>query len=226
MLVRATWLPRCWENCLDSQHVWLGAALVQAVEVPLSPLLRGESLVHALNDSRSKVIAVAEEFHRHIEAVSERLRHLERIVIMQSAEVPPESAFDIINRDDLISQSVATTDFVLPQPKDIACVVYTSGTTGPSKGVLINLGSIECHGGINRRLLVRRCRSLLLHWCSQSYPSRTQPLLMASVGGRFVMRPSFKTEEFWADIDRYACTVTMPAWCHGPLYDEPAPSFG
>ena len=40
------------ENCLDSQHVWLGAALLRAVEVPLSPLLRGDSLVHALNDSR------------------------------------------------------------------------------------------------------------------------------------------------------------------------------
>ena len=85
------------ENCLDTQHVWLGAALIQAVEVPLSPLLRGESLVHALNDSRSKVIAVAEQFHRHIEAVSERLEHLERVVIMQSAKTVPESAFEIVS---------------------------------------------------------------------------------------------------------------------------------
>ena len=32
------------ENCLDIQHVWLGAALIQAVEVPLSPLLNGTGL--------------------------------------------------------------------------------------------------------------------------------------------------------------------------------------
>ncbi|MYG12771.1 MAG: acyl--CoA ligase, partial [Gammaproteobacteria bacterium] len=73
------------ENCLDSQHVWLGAALVRAVEVPLSPLLRGESLVHALNDSRCKVIVVAEPFHQQIEEVSERLKHLERVVVALSS---------------------------------------------------------------------------------------------------------------------------------------------
>ncbi len=86
--------------------------------MPLSPLLRGESLVHALSDSRSKVIVVAVEFHGHIEAVSERLEHLERIVVMQSSKAPPESAFEIVTRNDLIGRSVARTDIVLPQPED------------------------------------------------------------------------------------------------------------
>ncbi len=197
------------ENCLDSQHVWLGAALIQAVEVPLSPLLRGESLVHAVNDSRSKVIAVAEEFHRHVEAVSERLLHLERVVIMQSAKVPPESAFEIVIRDDLIDQSVATTDIVLPQPRDIACVVYTSGTTGPSKGVLITWGQLNATAASIDVSSFGDAEAYYYTGAANHIPGRTQPLLMASVGGRFVMRPSFKTEEFWADIDRYACSITM-----------------
>ena len=213
------------ENCLDSQHVWLGAALTQAVEVPLSPLLRGESLVHALNDSRSKVIAVAEEFHRHVEAVSERLLHLERIVIMQSAKVPPESAFEIVCRDHLIHQSVATTDFVLPQPKDIACVVYTSGTTGPSKGVLITWGQLNATAASIDVSLFGDAEAYYYTGAANHIPSRTQPLLMASVGGRFVMRPSFKTEEFWADIDRYACSSTMllGAMAHFMMSQPPAP---
>ena len=197
------------ENCLDSQHVWIGAALIEAVEVPLSPLLRGESLVHALNDSRSKVIVVAEEFHRHIEAVSDRLEHLERVVIMQPSTAAPESAFEIVSRDDLINRSVATRDFTLPQPKDIACVVYTSGTTGPSKGVLITWGQLNATAASIDVSSFGDDEAYYYTGAANHIPGRTQPLLMASVGGRFVMRPGFKTEEFWADVDRYACSITM-----------------
>ena len=197
------------ENCLDSQHVWLGAALIRAVEVPLSPLLRGESLVHALNDSRSKVIVVADEFHRQIEAVSERLKHLERIVIMQSSQAPPESAFDIVTRNDLIGQCVAVTDIVLPQPKDIACVVYTSGTTGPSKGVLITWGQLNATAASIDVSFFGDGEACYYTGAANHIPGRTLPLLMASIGGRFVMRPSFKTEAFWADIDRYGCSITL-----------------
>ena len=133
------------ENCLDSQHVWLGAALVRAVEVPLSPLLRGESLVHALNDSRSKVVVVAEPFAQQIEDVSGRLNHLERVVVLLTSKTMPESAFETVSREDLIGRTNASVAVELPNPGDIACVLYTSGTTGPSKGTLIPWGQLNAN---------------------------------------------------------------------------------
>lgn len=133
------------ENCLDSQHVWLGAALVRAVEVPLSPLLRGESLVHALNDSRSKVVVVAEPFAQQIEDVSGRLNHLERVVVLLTSKTMPESAFETVSREDLIGRTNASAAVELPNPGDIACVLYTSGTTGPSKGTLIPWGQLNAN---------------------------------------------------------------------------------
>ena len=197
------------ENCLDSQHIWLGTALIQAVEVPLSPLLRGESLIHALNDSQAKVIVVAEQFQPQIEAVVQRLEHLKLIVVMQSSMALPDSAIEIVGRNLLISQSQVTTDFVLPQPKDIACVVYTSGTTGPSKGVLISWGQLNAAATAMDVSTFGETEVYYHTGAANHIPSRTQPLLMASVGGRFVMRPTFKTEAFWSDVDRYDCTVTL-----------------
>ena len=213
------------ENCLDSQHVWLGAALIRAVEVPLSPLLRGESLVHALNDSRTKVIVVADEFHRHIEDVSDRLEHLERVVIMQSSETPPDSAFEIVTRRELIGQADANIDVRLPQQKDSSCIVYTSGTTGPSKGVLITWGQLNASAASIDVSLFGDSEAFYYTGAANHIPGRIMPLLMASVGGRFVMRPSFKTEAFWTDIDRYACTVTqlIGAMAHF-MMDQPARS--
>ncbi|MCY4425968.1 MAG: AMP-binding protein [Halieaceae bacterium] len=197
------------ENCLDSQHVWLGAALIQGIEVPLSPLLRGESLVHALNDSRSRVIVVADQFHRYIEDVADRLEHLERIVILQSSEKSPESAFGLVTRRQLIGQADVISSFHLPQPKDIACVLYTSGTTGPSKGVLITWGQLNSIAASIDVSPFDDSDAYYYTGASNHIPGRSQPLWMASLGGRFVMRPSFRTQDFWADIDQYACTLTL-----------------
>ena len=197
------------ENCLDSQHVWLGAALVRAVEVPLSPLLRGESLVHALNDSRAKLVVVAEQFHHQIEAVSERLEHLESVVIALSSETTPESSFKIISREDLIGRAKAAIDLELPKPEDIACVLYTSGTTGPSKGTLIPWAQINANAAATDVTPFGDSEAYYYTGAANHAGARSQPLLMASVGGRFVMRPAFKTQDFWADVDRYGCTFTI-----------------
>ena len=197
------------ENCLDSQHVWLGAALVGAVEVPLSPQLRGESLVHALNDSASRVIVVAEQFHRHLEDVSDRLEHLEHLVILQTADAPPKSAFRIVTRRVLIDESDASIDYRLPRPRDIACVLYTSGTTGPSKGVLITWGQLNAIAAAFDFSLFGDAEVYYYTGAANHIPGRSQPLLMATIGGRFVMRPAFKTQEFWEDIDNYGCTITL-----------------
>ena len=213
------------ENCLDSQHVWLGAALVRAVEVPLSPLLRGESLVHALNDSRCKVIVVAEPFHQQIEEVSERLKHLERVVVALSSNTTPASSFDIISREALMGRAKAAKDFELPKPEDIACVLYTSGTTGPSKGTLIPWAQLNANAAATDVTPFGDSEAFYYTGAANHAGARSQPLLMASVGGRFVMRPAFKTQEFWADVDRYGCTFTIMvgAMAHFMMSQPPSP---
>ena len=213
------------ENCLDSQHVWLGAVLVKAVEVPLSPLLRGESLVHALNDSRCKVVVVAEQFSRHIEDVSDKLEYLELIVVQLTSDTLPESAFDIVRRDELIGRASTSVRYDLPEPKDIACVMYTSGTTGPSKGTLITWGQLNANAKSTDVSSFDESSAYYYTGAANHVGARSQPLLMASVGGRFVMRPSFKTQAFWADIDRYECTFTIlvGAMAHFMMSQPPQP---
>lgn len=213
------------ENCLDSQHVWLGAALIKATEVPLSPLLRGESLVHALNDSRSKVVIAQEQFAGQIEDVADKLAHLERIVILQSSDSLPESAFDIVSHREVIDAASSDASYALPGPEDISCILYTSGTTGPSKGTLIPWGQINANAASTDVSGFGDSEACYYTGAANHAGARVQPLLMASIGGRFVMRPAFKTREFWSDVDRYGCTFTIMvgAMAHFMMSRPPSP---
>ena len=197
------------ENCLDSQHVWLGAALLRAVEVPLSPLLRGDSLVHALNDSRCVVLVAAAEFCPNVMAVAERLEHLERIVVVKPGEALPDSAFETVSRGSLLESVGTALSVDLPAPGDIACVLYTSGTTGPSKGTLIPWGQVNANAAATDFSAFTGNDVCYYTGAANHAGARSQPLTMAALGGRFVMRPSFRTQEFWSDVDTYECTFTI-----------------
>ncbi|MCY4563668.1 MAG: AMP-binding protein, partial [Gammaproteobacteria bacterium] len=197
------------ENCLDSQHVWLGAALLRAVEVPLSPLLRGDSLVHALNDSRCVVLVAAAEFCPNVMAVAERLEHLERIVVVKPGEALPDSAFETVSRGSLLESVGTALSVDLPAPGDIACVLYTSGTTGPSKGTLIPWGQVNANAAATDFSAFTNNDVCYYTGAANHAGARSQPLTMAALGGRFVMRPSFRTQDFWSDVDTYECTFTI-----------------
>lgn len=199
------------ENCVDSQHVWLGASMARSVEVPLSPLLRGESLAHALNDSQSKVLVIEKRFVPSVVKVAAALKYLKVVVLVGLGHSDTELPFETIERDDLLSNSMVSPDLTEPKTDDIACVLYTSGTTGPSKGALIPWAQITSCVGTADTAPMNERDAFYYTGASNHLGSRSQPMLMAMLGGRFVMRPSFKTDRFWSDIDDYECTFTIMA---------------
>lgn len=199
------------ENCIDSQHVWLGASLAGAIEVPLSPLLRGESLAHALNDSGSKVIVIDTQFISQLVQVAGSLKHLKTVVFVGPVPSDLSLPFETIERDDLLANAPPASDLTDPKTDDIACVLYTSGTTGPSKGTLIPWAQLNAMVGTADASRMDENDAFYYTGASNHVAARSQPILMASLGGRFVMRPSFKTDRFWADVDQYKCTFAIMA---------------
>ena len=102
------------------------------------------------------------------------------------------------------------SDFDGPGPADIATVMYTSGTTGPSKGVLMPWAQL--HATASASIFTgdfgpddAYYLPFPLFHISGKGPIYT----FALVGGRVVMRPSFNTGAFWDDIRRYRCTTTL-----------------
>ncbi|MEE8534470.1 MAG: AMP-binding protein, partial [Kiloniellales bacterium] len=129
-------------NAVEIVLSWCALAKLGAVEVPVNTHLRGGVLAHVINDSAADTLLVDPRYFDRLEAVCSELVALRRLVVVgepgASADLPPvlERRFEALSFHDLYDQDDAAPAGG-PRYCDLMAVMYTSGTTGPSKGVMI-----------------------------------------------------------------------------------------
>nr|WP_240913900.1 AMP-binding protein [Sphingomonas sp. HDW15A] len=106
---------------LDFLRAWAGIGRLGAVLVALNTELSGTFLAHQLRDADARLIIAHENYMAGI------------------AEVLPSGTIPILLSGGSFDawKECPPYDGEWPVPSDIACIMYTSGTTGPAKGVLM-----------------------------------------------------------------------------------------
>jgi carnitine-CoA ligase len=121
-------------NGPDAVLNWLALNQLGAVYVPINTACRGRQLEHVIATSRASLLLADGELIEPLATI--RTGRLKRIVA--SGQVRPTLP-GIALLDAAVLHGNAT-DLKPPraavQPWDTQCVIFTSGTTGPSKGVL------------------------------------------------------------------------------------------
>ncbi len=108
------------------------------VTVPLYTADRPENVAHVLRDSGAKLLLIdcAEHWHPLHEACDE-MTTLTRVVTIRT---PPEGDDDVRLRglDEWLPEAGGEFHHLVSNPDSLATIVYTSGTTGKSKGVMLS----------------------------------------------------------------------------------------
>lgn len=119
----------------DLLHGWFATNLLGGVEVWLNRAYRGQPLAHALNVSGARILLADVDCLDAVRNVVPRLEHLERVVCVGGGRSPSSGGIELHAFDRLPRGS----DELPGDPlfSDAASVIFTSGTTGPSKGVLM-----------------------------------------------------------------------------------------
>lgn len=112
----------------------------RAVFVPVNTELKGAFLEHQVRNAGPRVVAVDSELLPQFDQVNTDDVALEATIVVgdRSAPVPePLSATSVRDYHDLEATSADPAHSLSPEPSDVCTIMYTSGTTGPSKGVLM-----------------------------------------------------------------------------------------
>src|SRR5690606_9712799 len=129
-------------NCAEFVFAWYAACLRGAAMVPINPQYRGFLLDAPLRETKTRGIVIHRDLVEALGTVDPDIyAGVEWVAIVGGKEgvVLPRGRAALVDFDELIEETGPHPE-VACDFRDIHSVMYTSGTTGPSKGVLLSNG--------------------------------------------------------------------------------------
>ncbi len=118
------------KNSVEYFELLLGGAKVNAANVAVNWRLAAPEISQILQDSEAKVLVVGQEFAAMLLALVPELSAVKKIVVVGGAD-----GFE--SYEDWVGAQPDTDPGVKSGPKDVGFQLYTSGTTGLPKGVML-----------------------------------------------------------------------------------------
>ncbi len=198
-------------NRIEFLAWWLGAAMAGLVSVPLNTAMRGNVLRHMLALSNPAVLVVEPDY---LGDVVEAVAGVERApeVLRVSRRSAAGSTFDFLaGAGEPVMEEV--------HPWNFASIMFTSGTTGPSKGVMwthrMSMGKAE-----SAMAVMGYDASDVLFTCLPLFHANglcTSFLPTLITRARLVVAPRFSASGFWPAVNAAGATVTNMLGSMGAL---------
>jgi long-chain acyl-CoA synthetase len=194
---------------MGNHHRWpltfLALARIGAISVPLNNRLKGPEIAYQLKDSQSRILITDQEFMEQIQTVRGELTSLDAIVVNE-----PTVGNDLISFAELEGYGSRRIAVDIDE-EDVACILYTSGTTGFPKGAMLSHRNM---------IAVAMCLVEMLHYDQTDRMLFFIPLFhvtglvamllpMILVGGANIILPGFNRHEIPEIIERKRITATM-----------------
>jgi long-chain acyl-CoA synthetase len=120
------------ENTHKYMEVYFAAAKAGMSVTPLNFRLSDNELIHIVNDSNSVVYFVGDGYEKRSQALRERLFDIRTWIALDNR------ADGYLSYEDLIRDASAAEPQIGVDEDDIAILMYTGGTTGLPKGVMLS----------------------------------------------------------------------------------------
>jgi crotonobetaine/carnitine-CoA ligase len=192
------------DNSLPCVLAWLASSLIGCTEVPINPQYRGELLHYLLSDSGTTAVICDSHYLSQVFEVADRLPALTRVIV--NGECPDA-------RDGIILAGLADCDtgqsFEGRSDAAERVILYTSGTTGPSKGVIHTQKSCLVLARYNAAVLGYGTDDRLLNFFPLFHQNAryTGVIPAFCVGASIRIERKLSTSTFWQTCDRDGVTA-------------------
>ena len=220
-------------NCLEYLYVWFGLAKIGAVKVPINTAYKGDLLEYIINNCDAEIIVIDQQYLSRLKFIESGLPRLKKVIICPGAtgkkSETPDMKFEDIPYDRLLD-SPPTTPMVEIKHTDPVAILYTSGTTGPSKGVVMSHAHFYYYSRQAVKYLGLRSDDILytvlplFHINAQGVTAFGAIL----VDTQFALGDRFSASKYWDEIKKYNATqfdclgAMLNILCAQPKRDDDA----
>ena len=214
-------------NSLAFVEAWLGAARGGAIYVPINTEYKGDILRHQLAKADVTHIVIDPGLIERLDAVITDLPQLRHVILTAPMPGTPQTLRGRVEVSSLANIMVAHEQDpdVEIEPSDPLSISFTSGTTGPSKGVLASHAHVVTFArdwiaatDYGEGQAIYSCMPLfhaVASWLG------VVPAIIN--GGRIAIAPRFSASGFWDDVRRAKADVAHGIFSMVPILMKQPP---
>lgn len=194
------------DDNFDGALAWLAITASGQIAVPVNTAHVGRMLQHVLRTSAMTVIVVSPGLLDRLDGLLDASSIVEVVVVGHDAPAEIDGRV-ASSSEDLLAAPAPPVEPWSPDLHDIAMYLYTSGSTGPAKAVVVPWAASHSHWSATPgdALGVGDALYAPMPMFHNSGIGALQ--LVVWKGGRIVVRPKFSATAFWEEIRRFDVTV-------------------
>lgn len=190
-------------NCLELLTIYWACADMGAVAVPLSPLLQCSGLQSLLQDAAPKIVFASEATQADVSAAIAALSVPVQLVCVAAAPAAHSYAAFVAGCAPMQQRPQLT-------PEHPCNIMYTSGTTGQPKGILLTHRVRAHYAALMASIFRMTPESVVLHTGAIVFNGAYVMMMPAfAQGARYVLHGAFDARAFVAAVAREKVTHTM-----------------
>jgi len=200
-------------NSMEIVLAWFSTNLLGAVEVPINIHYKESWLVHEVNDCEARLAIVHEQYLERFMQVADQLEYLTDFVVVGGDDSTTHQEMDKkwsmhtwgeLENAEAIDEPVETHHY------DTSGIMYTSGTTGPSKGVVLpyGVGGVFAQGVVDTAKLTSDDVSYVVHPLFHANAQFMQILPSLLAGARISLWPGFSASRWLEQVRACGATIT------------------